>query len=590
MLPLVSLACSQRHQSCDADGALAGIGLFGMIGRVLRNPVPLRGPTSSPLPAGNGGVSRRRRRSRRLPAADHEEFPGLEQTGSAFARLTAVPLWPVGLAVVVLAHVLSVLAIYQLVRMVGAPARGAAVGAVVYTLNPSWLYFDALFSYESLALPLMLWCLAATIAAGRATEKLNVRAIAMAVFCVVGLPVIHHLTTIMLCFILILLIVARIVPFVRQTAIAGRRATTERIWPLIFIACCLLVSIVNWWAGLYSWLVVYLGPAWALGYEQLQKILNGESQASQARSPFEGAANPPYEIISGYLLPFVLLVLVSWSVVVLWRNRRRVGSAAWAFAVLAGMFFASLPMVLTAGGGEGAHRSWAHSFIGIAVVCGLAWSLAPLRTADAGASRWRWMTKPFGRPGVRVGVVGIVFTVIALGSAAVGTNVPHRFPGVALVGEDAKSVSRESGAVAMWLAAHTPVDTSVIADRFVSLQIGSLGRMATLRPSTTFPIWDLYMSAEPVRLEVLKSVLDAKIKYFVVDARMATTRPLIGYWFTRDEPGARGEDVFPQAALDRFNCLPWLQGVFAAGPLTVYEVSAYTLRRTRAASCEGSEA
>jgi hypothetical protein len=151
-------------------------------------------------------------------------------------------------------------------------------------------------------------------------------------------------------------------------------------------------------------------------------------------------------------------------------------------------------------------------------------------------------------------------------------------------------VSRESAAVAAWLAAHAQVDTRVMTDRFSSLQIGSPGRMATLRPSATFPVWDLYMNPEPVRLEVLKQVFDSKIKYFVVDSRMATTMPRIGMWFTREERAARGPDVYPQAAIDRFNCLPWLHAVYAAGPLTVYEVNSYTLRRTRAGSCEGTGA
>ena len=136
------------------------------------------------------------------------------------------------------------------------------------------------------------------------------------------------------------------------------------------------------------------------------------------------------------------------------------------------------------------------------------------------------------------------------------------------------------------MAAHAPVDTPVLADRYVSQQVGSLGRMSALRPSDTFPIWDLYMSAEPVRPEVLKQIVDSKIRYFVVDSRMATTRPRVGYWFMRDEPGAGGTDLFPQSALDRFDCLPWLQGVYAAGPLTVYEVNADVLRRTAAGSCE----
>jgi hypothetical protein len=198
------------------------------------------------------------------------------------------------------------------------------------------------------------------------------------------------------------------------------------------------------------------------------------------------------------------------------------------------------------------------------------------------------MARVLSRPSVRAGAGAIIFTLLAVGSVAVGVKVSHRFPGSAEVGDDGRSVSRESAAVAEWLAANAPVDTAVMTDRFSSLQIGSLGRMATLRPSAGFPIWDLYTSAEPVRLEVLKQVLDADIEYFVVDSRMATTRPTIGFWFTREEPGAKGPDPYPQAAIDRFKCLPWLHAVFAAGPLTVYEVDPYAMRRTRAGSCEGS--
>jgi hypothetical protein len=97
------------------------------------------------------------------------------------------------------------------------------------------------------------------------------------------------------------------------------------------------------------------------------------------------------------------------------------------------------------------------------------------------------------------------------------------------------------------------------------------------------------MSARPVRPAVLKQVLDASVRYFVVDARMATTRPQMGFWFNWDEPGTSGERLFPQVAIDRFNCLPWLHASYAAGPLTVYEVDSDVLRGTMAGSCEGRD-
>ncbi len=61
-------------------------------------------------------------------------------------------------------------------------------------------------------------------------------------------------------------------------------------------------------------------------------------------------------------------------------------------------------------------------------------------------------------------------------------------------------------------------------------------------------------------------------------------------WFNAEEPGADGTRLFPQVAIDRFNCLPWLRATYAAGPLTVYQVDADVLRRTMAGSCERPDA
>src|SRR5262249_40237354 len=152
----------------------------GMVTRVLRIPpgplgsdefVHMRQALETYLQGDVGHVSQL------LPISQF--FPGLDQTISAFARLSGSPLWPPALTVVALAHVLSVLSVYQLVRAVGASASGAAAGAVVYTLNPSWGSFDVVVSYESLALPVLLWCLAAAVAASSAPKQPALRHIAV---------------------------------------------------------------------------------------------------------------------------------------------------------------------------------------------------------------------------------------------------------------------------------------------------------------------------------------------------------------------------------------------------------------------------
>jgi hypothetical protein len=387
---------------------------------------------------------------------------------------------------------------------------------------------------------------------------------------------------------LALLIVASIVHRVVRAA-RGGGVSREHLSPLVFAAASLLFSIVLWWSNIYEALVAYLSPSLVGGWAQLSQLLDLSSASkklSGIHAPFAGAQNPIYETVAGLLFPLVVLVIFLMSVAILWRNRRRFESVPWAFAVLGAMFFLSLPMALTGGGGEGAHRSWGYSFIGIAVLCGLAWSLwVPHAVVPRFGALGRSVARLAG-PRVRIGIIVVALIVLYVGGAAVGTNVSARFPGSPNVGDDARSVSRESGAVAAWMGAHAPADSRVVADRYVSQQVGSwAGRMATLTPSATFPLWDLYMRAEPVRRTMLKGVLDADVRYFVVDARMATTRPRMGFWFVGNEPGAGGSKPFPRAAIDRFNCLPWLNAKYAAGPLTVYEVDAGVLRRTMAGSC-----
>lgn len=586
MLALVALACARGVDGMTRACALAGIGLYGLVPRLLRTPIG---------PGGSDEFAHMRQIIEAYLAGDvghvsyllpiTKDFPGMHQAISALARLAGLAPWLAAVTVLILAHVLSVLAAYQLTRLAGVPARGAAAGAVMYSLNPSWLFFHTAVAYESLALPLMLWCLVAAVAAGRGTRKPDLRAMAAAVLCVLALPVIHHLTSLMLGAVLGLFIVARLVHRSRSPAAAGDRGTRrERVWPLLLVTGALLASISFWWSGNFNQLLRYLSPALTRGFAQIKAIIDGTAVmgAHGKRGLFADSLNPPYEIVSGYLFPFVALAIFLWSVFVLWHNRHRVNSVIWASAVLGAMYFLSLPMVLTSGGAEGAHRSWGYSFIGIAVLFGLAWSFGSTDTAPA---RLRPVARALGRPVLKALVVGVVFTIMSCGSAALGTNVSYRFPGGAHVGDDPRSLSKEGAAVNDWLAARASVDTPVMADRYVSLRLGSLGRLSALKPGATFPIWDLYMNVEPVRPIVLKQILDARIRYFVVDARMATDRPRVGYWFTKDEPGVGGTKPFPQAALDRFNCLPWLRAVYGAGPLTVYEVSPDILRRTAAGTC-----
>ena len=312
MLPLFALACNSRIDEITRGCALVGIGLFGMVPKMLRTPSePLGGDESSHMRQIieaflNGDVGHM---SYLLPIT--QEFPSLHQLISAIAHLTGLPLWQLGMAVIAVAHVLSVVAVYQLIRAVGGSPTGAALGAVLYALNPSWAYFDTAVSYESLALPLLLWCLTATVAASL-NSRHRLRHLTVGLLCAAVLPLVHHLTTILLFGILVTLALASLASTARRRWTARRSVWPvedpgrtppmfllwETVWPLLLTTTCLLGSSAYWWSDKYDWLYAYLSPALTGGWTQLSQLLGLSATPistgpSGERTLFGGAQIPP---------------------------------------------------------------------------------------------------------------------------------------------------------------------------------------------------------------------------------------------------------------------------------------------------------
>lgn len=621
-LALAAVACAPATDPSARRLAVIGLALFGTLPRLLRSP-------GGPLGSDEFAHYRQILETYRFGDVGHvsyllpitQDFPGLHQLVSALSHLTGVPLWTTGLAVITLAHLLSLLAVHQLAAALGAPPPAAALAAVVYLLNPSWVLFDTSVSYESLAVPLLIWCLAAVTAACRRRGVPAVRLVAAATAAALTLPLVHHLTAIAMCLLLLTLAVAgaigrwQAVRRARSGVSPGLQAV-ETVWPRLVVLAGGLAATLWWFLGRADLIVGYLSPSLSRSWSQLRRIASGSptaagpgaGQGTGLRSLFAGTQLPFYEVVLGLLFPVLVLGLVVLAGTVLRRHRDRLGPTVWAFGLLAGAFFLSLPALFTAGGSEGAHRSWAFSFIGIAVLCGLAYGFVLQEGRSPGPTvpgrvtgLVSWLHSVTGQGQVqvqgqgqvqvrpaRLAAVGGVLAALIVGSTAVSAaNVSSRFPGVPRVGDDTRAVNPGGRAVSTWVAARARPDTPVLADRSVSLELGSAGRMATLSPSPGFPVWELFQQARPIRPAVLRAVHDAGIRFIVVDSRMATTRPAIGYWFTVDEPGSGGTTPYPAAAIARFACLPWLVARYAAGPLTVYEVDRDLLIRSLTGSCPG---
>ena len=126
-----------------------------------------------------------------LPVAVH--YPGLEALGGAVSASTGLSLTATAFIVAALLHLLLVCALYVLCLRIRADWRVATLACVIYAANPLFMFFDAMYIYQSLALPFLLlavWALRLLRLPGHAAGRWVVLLIAIGM-----VTVSHHVTS-----------------------------------------------------------------------------------------------------------------------------------------------------------------------------------------------------------------------------------------------------------------------------------------------------------------------------------------------------------------------------------------------------------
>jgi hypothetical protein len=168
----------------------------------------------------------------------------------------------------------------------------------------------------------------------------------------------HHLSTYVLVVVLLLIAVVTTVRTVRGCETARTAVLTG--------AFALLVT-----AGSAAWLIVasggvvdYLVRPVASSVAEIIRMLHHEEHA---RTLFALGTTPRYEQVCAFLSPVIMAAGVAAGLSLLRRQRPRTSAAP--VLVLFGLgYFLSIPFMLTEYGNEGARRSWAFTYVGLAVL------------------------------------------------------------------------------------------------------------------------------------------------------------------------------------------------------------------------------
>jgi hypothetical protein len=228
--------------------------------------------------------------------------------------------------------------------------------------------------------------------------------------------------------------------------------------------------------------------------------------------------------------------------------------------VFALLYFPSTVFILTPNGSEGARRSWAFTYIGLALLTAPAVvSLVRL----AGTSRLKHF--------LCAGLVILLLCVVFVGNSAMGMNETYEFPGAFVYGSDTLSYTQETQDMAKWFLQTYGPDRNVVSDRYNGLSLSSIGLAWTASASEGFPVYELYFRTTPASANLFGELEYSGYQFMVTDLNMARYLPRIGIYFEPDEPeGQVRTTPPPMSAITKYEQLPWVIKVFQSNNLAVY--------------------
>jgi hypothetical protein len=480
------------------------------------------------------------------------DFPGLHSTVASLAALTGLSVWHAALLLLIAAHLLVVLGVTVLAGEIWPGGRVAAVAAIIYSLNSSFLFFDTQFGYESLAIALFVWTLVVLLRAMRGPAARARCGWAAVTMMLAGATIAtHHLTALGL--IATMGIVALVVT-VRRAGIPW--AATATAWALTVAAAALVAGWLFWVAPRTAG---YLDPYLGRALDQIAGMAGDGGDGG--RTLFQQSVAPWWERAAAFAAPVCAFVAMLAAA---HRLRSRPGGdpvargGAIAMLILGAIYFPAALLILTPSGAEGARRSWAFSYLGIAVV------VAPVIVAVLDRVRTRWLAG---------GGMLALCTVVLVGNTAAGMNPSYRFPGPPVFGSDTRAATPEVLAAASWLRATQGRGLRILADRYTGLIFGSYGGQNPVTGSVTFPTYDVYLAqpGRPMPPALIGQLRSWGFGYLIVDRRMARAAPENRIYFETNEPIPHdGRPAFTLGQLTKFDTTPWTIKIYDSGHVAIY--------------------
>lgn len=486
-------------------------------------------------------------------------YPGLEIVTNAVSNLSGLSTFVAGTLVIGMATLLLVLSLYLLYERLSGSTRLAGLATVLYIANPGFVFFDTMFAYESLALPLAIFVVFAIVRRGSLPARQQAALTLLIWGGLAAVVVTHHLTSFALLAFLCLWSVVSL-PLWKVTR--GRQGQNQPVQAgpregalVAGVLTILWLIYTNWQA------FAYLAPNLASTMNQVTQILAHKAPPRQLfHSNAAPAGTPLWERIAAYASEICILPGLPFGLFAIWRRYR-----ANAFALTVGcvtlIYPVTLLLHLTQSGAELANRAEEFLFVALAFVLA------------AGAVQLLSGTR---RTGWRLALVAGVVVIIYFGQMVLGSGQPWSLlPGPYMVGADARSIEPEGIGAAEWADDYLGPGHIVASDRDNTLLMATFGEQrAQTAGSADVPLSWVLLSPQ-FGSGVTAILRQDNIQYVVVDLRLSTAPPAIGTYFNSANLQPATTPI-NRVALTKFDGVQNVSRVFDSGDIIIYNVESIT--------------
>jgi len=500
-------------------------------------------------------------------------FPGLELFTAALSQLGDLRIFLSGTIVIGLARLTLMAALFLFLERAAGSSRAAGIGVALYACNPSFLYFDSQFGYESLALVIAAALLLATLRWSDPTGAepgWNAAGLVVAMGLLSAtLAVTHHMTSYAMAGFLGLWALTIAVGDARRSRRAGGGPSGP--WPAVArdpwvygpgLPAFLLALAAGGWFVLEASHVTTaeLGGVFKEAVESIIHLITGDS-GSKTLFQSAGQTNTMAARILGVASIVPLLIMIPLGLLRTWRGKDAPNPLWRALAIIALFYPLTMLLRFTQAGTETSQRASEFVFLGIAFVGGLLLDELPWRGDRARR--------------LRLGLaLTALTTVIFLGGFIVGESPVTRQPGSFLVGGETRAITPQGVAAAQFAAERLPAGSRVLVDRPNSTLVSSYGHLDRVSGSIEGISVSRVFTSERFDAIDQRVISNDAIDYIVVDRRLTRETPAGGFYFESTEPGANSyEEPLGVASLRKFNHVQGLSRVFDNGAIAIYDTS-----------------